>query len=237
MLAITSSRSPRNYNSRQDLERRAPQPAVSKILVVDDHFLMREGLCELIKVLNSEAVIVEAQSGRDAIELMSEQPDIGLVLLDANLPDHNGLAVLGELRSRHPAASVVVLLDQHDRDIAVKALDLGAQGIIAKTEPRQIIQSAVALVLAGGVYIPHEVLVPETPPTRTVDLNLTDRQRDILALMMQGKPNKTICRTLNLAMPTVKNHITAILRALKVTNRTEAVISVLRSGWELPPAT
>src|SRR5262245_27983769 len=108
--------------------------------------------------------------------------------------------------------------------------------------------SALQLVFAGGVYIPPEILTHESlesplpgakPPTggrkpaSPSELGLTERQLDVLALMMQGKSNKAICRVLDLAEPTVKNHVTAILKALKVTNRTEAVIAVRELGWDL----
>jgi DNA-binding NarL/FixJ family response regulator len=105
--------------------------------------------------------------------------------------------------------------------------------------------SALQLVLAGGIYIPPQILAcdEQLPPQSTdkkprispSDLSLTTRQLEVLALMMQGKPNKAICRVLNLAEPTVKNHVTAILKALEVTNRTEAVIAVGELGWELSP--
>jgi DNA-binding NarL/FixJ family response regulator len=102
--------------------------------------------------------------------------------------------------------------------------------------------SALQLVFAGGIYIPPEILQPaEKPPTSEPEsgpmspseLGLTERQIDVLALMMQGKSNKAVCRELDLAEATVKNHVTAILKALKVTNRTEAVIAVAEFGWKL----
>ncbi len=109
--------------------------------------------------------------------------------------------------------------------------------------------SALQLVFAGGTYIPPEILVRDEPSARhdekppvanrptvsPADLGLTERQLDVLSLMMQGKSNKAICRVLNLAEPTVKNHVTAILKALGVSNRTEAVIAVGELGWKLPP--
>jgi DNA-binding NarL/FixJ family response regulator len=109
--------------------------------------------------------------------------------------------------------------------------------------------SALQLIFAGGVYVPPEILAPEEAvqasparrrENRTIvalaDIGLSERQQDVLGLMMQGKSNKVICRMLNLAEPTVKNHVTAILRALKVSNRTEAVIAVNELGWKLPAA-
>jgi DNA-binding NarL/FixJ family response regulator len=133
----------------------------------------------------------------------------------------------------------------------VKALDLGALGFIPKSAQREVMVAALELVFAGGIYIPPEILarhepeVSESAPQPAAagaprasprDLGLTERQLEVLALMMRGKSNKAICRVLDVAEPTVKNHVTAIFKALKVTNRTEAVIAVLESGWELPPA-
>jgi DNA-binding NarL/FixJ family response regulator len=137
----------------------------------------------------------------------------------------------------------------HDRANVVRALDLGALGFIPKTARREVMISALNLVFSGGIYIPPEILVRQDPsapgqagPARPVadrpgmspaDLGLTERQIEVLALMMQGKSNKAICRMLDLAEPTVKNHVTAILKALNVTNRTEAVIAVGALGWDL----
>jgi DNA-binding NarL/FixJ family response regulator len=221
-----------------------------KILVVDDHFLIREALRGCLKSLKGTATILEATSGRHAMELLSENADIHLVVLELNLPDRDGFSVLGELRERYPAVSAVVLSARQDRDSVAKALDLGAIGFIPKSELREVMLSALNLVLAGGVYIPPEIISRQqralTSPklacvasgTRAVkpaDLGLTERQADVLRLMMKGKSNKAICRDLNLALPTVKNHVTAILKAINVTNRTEAVIATggLGLDWAL----
>jgi DNA-binding NarL/FixJ family response regulator len=132
-----------------------------------------------------------------------------------------------------------------DRANVIKALDLGAMGYIPKSARNEVMLSALQLVFAGGMYIPPEILAREhlshtAAPSgggraivSPADLGLTDRQLDVLVLMMQGRNNKSICRTLNLAEPTVKNHVTAILKALKVTNRTEAVIAANELGWKL----
>lgn len=219
-----------------------------KVLVVDDHVLIREALRSVLKELGNDVAIVDASSGRQAMRLIEEHRDLGLILLDLNLPDRNGFALLSEVRERYPAVSIVVLSAFNDRDNVVKALDLGALGFIPKSASREVMVSALQLVLSGGIYIPPEILAPSTPapvdPQTSLKpsgathspaaLGLTERQVDVLALMMQGKSNKTICRSLGLAEPTVKNHVTAILRVLKVTNRTEAVIAVGALGWELP---
>jgi DNA-binding NarL/FixJ family response regulator len=221
-----------------------------KILVVDDHVLIREALRAVLTELKRDAVIFEASTCDQAMRFVAEHPDLGLILLDLNLPDRDGFSVLTELRERYPAISIVVLSGQQDRDSVVRALDLGALGFIPKSGQRDVMLSALQLVFAGGIYIPPEILARgESPPPPSgskqpatdkprpspSDLGLTERQLDVLALMMQGKSNKAICRVLDLAEPTVKNHVTAILKALGVANRTEAVIAVNELGWELPP--
>jgi DNA-binding NarL/FixJ family response regulator len=182
------------------------------------------------------------------MQLVAEHTDLKLILLDLNLPDREGFSALAELRERYPTISVVVLSGQRDRNSVIKALDLGALGFIPKSGQREVMLGALQLVFAGGVYIPPEILAREEPsatprlakqPDRLhvspADLGLTGRQVDVLALMMQGKTNKAICRVLNLAEPTVKNHVTAILKALEVSNRTEAVIAASGMNWPLPP--
>jgi DNA-binding NarL/FixJ family response regulator len=220
--------------------------SLMKILVVDDHALIREALHGVLRKLTRDAVILEASNCAQTMEAVASHPDISLVLLDLNLPDRDGFSMLAELRERNPAVSVVVLSGVQDRANVMKALDLGAMGYIPKSARNEVMLSALQLVFAGGIYIPPEILAREhlshtagaSGGGRTIvspaDLGLTDRQLDVLALMMQGKNNKSICRTLNLAEATVKNHVTAILKALKVTNRTEAVIAVNELGWKLP---
>ena len=225
--------------------RQAERQCLTKILLVDGHFLIREALRGVLKRLKSNATILEAVSGHQAMQLVSEHADIRLVLLELNLPDRDGFSVLGELRERHPAISVVVLSTRQDGDSVARALDLGALGFIPKSGQREVMLSALELVLAGGVYIPPEILLREQRPlispklawvasstraVRPADLGLTDRQVNVLGLMMTGKSNKAISRELDLALPTVKNHVTAIFKAIKVTNRTEAVIAIGNLG-------
>jgi DNA-binding NarL/FixJ family response regulator len=221
-----------------------------KFLLVDDHTLIREALRGVLKELDEGAAILESSRWGDAARQLEEHPDLALMLLDLGLPDHDGFAALKEARAHYPKIPVVILSGSCDRESVVKALDLGAVGFIPKSGEREVMLSALRLVFSGGVYIPPEILSrSETPagpgPTAApgrrlegapspADLGLTVRQVDVLALMMRGKSNKAICRILNLAEPTVKNHVTAILKALKVSNRTEAVIMVGKLGWELP---
>jgi DNA-binding NarL/FixJ family response regulator len=220
-----------------------------KFLVVDDHALIRDAMRGVLKELEGGAIVLEAASARQAMDLIPQHPDLALILLDLQLPDRDGIEAMGELRELYPAISVVMLSAFNDRDNVVKALDNGALGFIPKTDSREILLGALRLILAGGIYIPPEILTLGPAMTAASDgataakrpspaeLGLTARQVDVLALMMEGKNNKLICRALELAEPTVKNHVSAILKALGVTNRTEAVLAVAALGWELrPPA-
>ena len=214
-----------------------------KILVVDDHVLIREALRGVLKELKGDAAILEAPDSRQAMQHIEGNPDVELVLLDLNLPDRSGFDVLAELRERHPAISVVMLSASEDRDDIAKALDLGALGFIPKSARRDVMLGAFQLIFSGGIYVPPEILgrpqppMPARPSARApsaADIGLTERQMEVLVLMMQGKSNKAICRVLDLAEPTVKNHVTAILKALKATNRTEAVIAAGSLGLGPP---
>jgi DNA-binding NarL/FixJ family response regulator len=229
-----------------------------KFLVVDDHELIREAMRGALKQLDSDAAILEAADSREAMRLIEDHADLDLILLDLNLPDRDGFSVLTELRKSHPSISVVVMSAQQDHDSVVKALNLGALGFIPKSVPRKVILGALQLVISGGIYIPPQALsqeesssapssphnaaeVPtassgEKPSVSPAEFGLTGRQVDVLALIMQGKSNKAICRVLDLSEPTVKSHVSAILRALKVSNRTEIVIAVGALKLELPPA-
>jgi DNA-binding NarL/FixJ family response regulator len=235
MLTIKKVISPNLHDSPPKAARsQAVEASPLKVLIVDGHFLVREALCDLLKELESSAIFMEAADGHQAVQLAAEQDNIGLVLLGMNVPDRDDFTVLSRIRAHLPMASVVVLLDQPDRATVVKALNLGARGVISKSEKRQILIHALQLVFAGSIYIPREILIREEPESKPANVNLTDRQLDVLVLMMQGKCNKAICRDLQLAVPTVKNHVTAILKALNVSNRTEAVIAAGVRGWLSP---
>ena len=209
-----------------------------KFLVVDDHPLVREALASVLSQLRPGAEVVQVATAAAALAALREGATVDLVLLDLRLPDGSGLALLPAIAAQGIGTAVVVLSGDLDRATAQQALAAGAVGCIPKTEPRDVLASALALVLAGGVYVPREALgaaptpaAPTTTGSAPQDLGLTERQVDVLRLIMKGRTNKHICRELNLAEPTVKNHVTAILRALKVGSRTEAVLAVTKLGW------
>src|SRR5438445_4990865 len=135
--------------------------ALIKILVVDDHALIREALHGVLRKLTRDAVILEASNCAQTMETVASHPDISLILLDLNLPDRDGFSLLAELRERNPAVSLVVLSAVQDRATVMKALDLGAMGYIPKSARNEVMLSALQLVFAGGIYIPPEILARE----------------------------------------------------------------------------
>jgi DNA-binding NarL/FixJ family response regulator len=217
-----------------------------KILIVDDHPMIREAMHAALKQLERETTILEASSSCQAMRAVEEHPDLNLILLDINLPDRDGFAVLRDLRDRYATIAIIVISASDDQDKVKRAFSLGALGFIPKTTEREVMLNAIRLVLSGGIYIPSEILDCEeatsaestdklTTRRLHVDFGLTDRQIEVLALLMKGKSNKVIAKTLNMAVPTVKNYVTSVLKALDVTSRTEAVVKLGKMGWETSP--
>lgn len=209
----------------------------SSFLVVDDHVLIRDAMRAVLQELRADCEVREAGTAAEALEaLAARTPD--LVLLDVNLPDRDGLDLLQEMRRTSPLVPTAMLSSSNDGDTVARSLAQGAVGFIPKSDPRPVLVTALELILAGGRYIPPSVLSTRGPgpaPSATVaSLGITGRRLDVLALVMLGKSNKAIARELDLAEPTVKAHVSAVLRALGVATRTEAVLAVTRLGWTLP---
>jgi DNA-binding NarL/FixJ family response regulator len=218
-----------------------------KVLVVDDHALIRQAMQGVLKKLRRDAVILEAPNGAKAMQTVAANPDIDLILLDLSLPDRDGFLIFDELRERYPAIAIVVLSAVHDPTSVRKALERGARGYIPKSAQGNVILSALRLIDSGGTYVPLEIIAHDetghslpTPVQRhqaqspPIKFGLSNRQLEVLGLMMQGKNNKTICRMLNLSEATVKTHVTAVLRALNATSRTEAVVRANNLGMHFP---
>lgn len=213
-----------------------------KILVADDHALFREGLRYVLAGLGSDVEIVEARDGAEALALAAGRRDLDLVLLDLAMPGVDGFAGLHALRKHIPAVPVVILAASEDSADVRLALNSGAMGFIPKSSTSSVMLSALRLVLAGGVYLPPAFLERSARPgTASVaptleSLGLTARQRDVLRLLGEGQSNKEIAQALGLVEGTVKLHVSAILKALNVDNRTQAVIAAARLlGITRPP--
>lgn len=188
-----------------------------KILVVDDHPLVRDAMAHLLGQLADSVAVLEAPDCASALGLADAHPDIDLVVLDLNLPDTRAFEALDRFRHEQPTLPVVILSMLRDRQTVLQAIKRGAMGFIPKVTAKEVIVSAARLVLSGAVYLPPEAIADgdgsvleglalraaESAPSLS-DLRLTHRQGQVLALVMQGKSNKEICRALGLAERTVR---------------------------------
>ena len=204
-----------------------------KILVVDDHPLIVEALAQLLPQLGPTVEMLAAGDPAEAMAVLDNEPDVALVLLDLALPGARGLDFLGDLKLDYPGVPIVVLSATYDQATVLAALGAGAHGFIPKSADADMLLDAVRHVLDGGVYLPSDGSpMPEGDGVhlRPGALGLTARQTDVLKLLVQGKPNKLICRDLTLSEGTVKVHVSAILKALRVHSRTEAIAVLARRG-------
>jgi DNA-binding NarL/FixJ family response regulator len=210
-----------------------------KLLIVDDHGLVREGLKAILGQSDLQAQCLEAWDEVSIWHQITLHTDIDLVLLDIQLPGLSGMELLKRIVKERPQLPIIMLSADHDSDTVSQALQLGASGFMPKSSLNQVLISAIRLVEAGGVYIPPEALLKSNtkpvainpkPAVNLDALGLTNRQLDVLRLLLKGMSNKLISRQIDLAEATVKIHIRGILRALNVTTRTEALVKLTEMG-------
>ena len=225
-----------------------------KVLLVDDHPLILSALQTVIKGLGDHVNVVGAGSARAAREALLAENDFDLVLLDLHLGDADGFDLLVEFRGAYPALPVVVVSASDRASDVIRSIDLGAMGFVPKRSSNEMLFEALHMVMSGGIYVPPMSIGTEAPalgrrrtdtptgPLNVVNqeatdsgfqkqpslasLGLTPRQTDVLALLLQGNPNKLIARELGVSVETVKDHVAAVLRALGVSSRTQAVLAV-----------
>ena len=220
---------------------------VRQIIVADDHPLFREALKAAVGRLESGAKFVEADSVAALLVAIESEPDADLLLLDLNMPGAQGFNALVHVRGSRPDLPVVVVSADDDAQTIAGALCSGAQGFIPKSTEAGQIGLAVEAVLAGEIYTPPGFHAPRTTPASEEDLriarrvaDLTPQQFRVLGMLCSGLLNKQIAYELDVSEATVKAHVTAILRKLGVTTRTQAVLAagrlaVDRSSVKPPP--
>lgn len=207
-----------------------------RILVADDHALFRAGLRHLLADFGDRLQIEESHDYDNTASRLSELDDLDLLLLDLNMPGMQGISAVEELCALAPDVPIIVISVRESAEDVRKAIDAGAMGYIPKSSTPEVMMSALQLVLSGGIYLPPHLL-QELPAGAGSSVEngssgsddqlarLTPRQRDVLRLLARGQSNKQIADVLGLAPGTVKIHISRILRAFKVQNRTQAVIA------------
>lgn len=203
-----------------------------RLLVIDDHAMVREGLLQLLSKLGPNVVQYDAQDAESALLLLETEKDFDLVLLDIMLPGTNGLSLLGILRKRFPAVPVVILSALDDIDTVNRAMRLGAAGYVTKSGSGETLLNALRQVLAGEIYLPPHLhdkfsvaLGGDLGAGRSLNdrYGLTDGQRRVMELLREGKSNREIGDLLGLTEGTVKVHVSKIFRKLGVVSRAEAI--------------
>jgi DNA-binding NarL/FixJ family response regulator len=195
-----------------------------RVLIADDHPLVRDALARTIQLIDPQAEIAQAANYAEVEARLGSAPD--LLLIDLNMPGMQGVEGIRRLRKSFPDQTIVVASGEQEPAIIRSVLSTGVAGFLPKAETPELLMQAIRLILAGGTFVPSSALTDNlaNTPQRANANGLTARQMDVLQLLMRGEPNKVIARQLGLTEGTVKIHIAAILRALQTRNRTEAVV-------------
>ncbi len=206
-----------------------------KILVVDDHALVREGLRQVFKGLGENVEVLEAGNCERAFSLADAHPDLDLVMLDYHLPDMDGLSALAILGERHPELPVFILSGSTSSDIMGSVLAKGAAGFMTKSGMSEELLVAVRQVLNGDIYAP--IPLPVSPRTAEPKQPMAEapqfsrRQIQVLQLLLEGRSNREISQHLFLSEETVKTHVTTLLRGFGVHTRMQVVLAAARWGY------
>jgi DNA-binding NarL/FixJ family response regulator len=201
------------------------------VLVAEDHSVMRGGLVELLSVADDLEVVGTAADGAEAIELAEElRPDV--VLMDISMPDVDGIRATGSILEARSETRVVMLTAFSDRDRVVAALDAGAIGYLLKdSEPQEVLEAVRAAARGDAPLAPRaarQLLAARSEEQRA---DLSKREREVLALVAEGLPNKLIARRLEISEKTVKTHLTSVFQRIGVSDRTQAALWAQRQGF------
>lgn len=213
-------------------------PSPERVLIVDDHALVRDGLRTILEVSFPDCDILEADSFEQALDELQRADEVDLVLLDLNIPDVNRLSGLRQLRADFPSTPVVMVTGVTDPVVMRDALAAGAAGFVPKSLKRQAIVDALCQVLSGEIYLPDvetnaddDARIQQDDAIRARIESLTPQQRIVLSHLVSGLLNKQIAHELDVSMTTVKAHVSAILQKMNVFSRTQAVILANRVGF------
>jgi DNA-binding NarL/FixJ family response regulator len=198
-----------------------------RILIVDDHPIMRVGITALIASSKEMETVAQAASGEEALTMHAlHQPDI--TLMDLRLPGISGVETIRRIRSQSPKARFIVLTTYDGDEDIFQALEAGATGYLVKGMPQEMLVNAVKRVHAGGRYLPPPM--SHALASRMPDSSLSHREREVLGLVAKGKSNREIASSLGITEATVKCHVSVILMRLDASDRTQAVVIALQRG-------
>lgn len=207
-----------------------------KLLVVEDHALVREGMVRLLRQLDPDIGLVEASDGLVAQEILSQDEDFDLVLMDLAMPNMDGFEALDWLRQSHPDIPVAVVSAYDDLPTINRVLNNGASGFVPKAYSGDAMLAALREILEGHIFRPSSTArakldaVPARAQAKStvtpIEVGLTDRQAQVLALIIRGLSNREIAKQLDLTEGTVKIHASGIFKTLGVSSRSEAMVAV-----------
>ena len=205
-----------------------------KVMIADDHILMREGIKQLLEFDGKIEVIAEANDGEECLEkLKTVKPEV--LLLDINMPKKNGIEVLKSIRNQNLKVKVLILTVHNEIEYLLKAVDIGVDGYILKDSESAELKRAIMTVLEGESYI-QSSLIPALNSrliARDVDKekidSLTKRELEVLVQVANGMFNKEIANSLNISERTVKNHLSNIFRKIEVSDRTQAAVFAIKN--------
>ena len=201
-----------------------------KILIADDHPLVREGIQNVLRHIEEDILSFEAVNFDEVKTLINQYTDFDLVLLDLCMPEMKGMSSLLELRQLLPGTPIVVVSASDDSDDIRGAINSGANGYIHKSSSNEVMLNALRLVLSGGLYLPPQWARMPDNKEKTGDTILTQRQKEVVNLLATGKANKEIAREFSISDKTVKAHLSEIFKRLDVGNRTQAVHRAKKLG-------
>lgn len=208
-----------------------------KVLLVDDHAIFRAGLCPLLRELDPESILLEADNYEIALDIVAAEPDLDLLLADLVVPGGDGFDGLAAIRKRVPSLPIVVISMVEDRNDVLRAIDLGALGFVPKSAKPSEMLRALRLVMSGEMYLPPSIMKAATdgrsrkpmgaqPAISQSKLRalLTPRQCEVLAMLARGMTNAQIAGDMNLKESTIRVYVSVILDRLNLSNRTQAAL-------------
>lgn len=221
--------------------------STTKIIIIDDHQLFREGVKRILDFEDTFEVVAEGDDGREAVELYTQhEPDV--ILMDINMPQMNGVEATEALLKEYPEAKVIILSIHDDGSYVTHAMKTGALGYMLKEMDADEIIEAIKIVSTGGSYLHPKVTLNLVEEFKRLSERenkgafqqaeirrpyhiLTKRESEVLQLLTDGQSNRTIGETLFISEKTVKNHVSSILQKMGANDRTQAVVAAIKNGW------